>query len=54
MVGIGRGDDPMGELVPVEEGAVDVGRDHPGPVVVDGAGEAVSLVVTRRGWDVVV
>jgi hypothetical protein len=44
----------MGELVPAEEGAVDVGRDHPGPVVVEGAGEPVSLAATRREWDCVV
>ncbi len=44
----GMGEEPMVELVPVEEGAVELGRDQPGPVVVEGIGEPVSFVVTSR------
>lgn len=44
----GKGEEPMGELVPVEEGAVELGRDHHGPVVAEGMGEPVSFAVTSR------
>lgn len=30
-------------------GVAEEGRDHPGPGEEDGCGDAVSLVVTRRG-----
>jgi hypothetical protein len=48
---VGSGEVLFGELFAVEEdGATDVGLDHP---AVEGAGVAVSFVVTRREWDVV-
>ena len=51
MAEVGSGEVLFGELFAVEEGgATDVGLDHP---AVEGAGVAVSFVVTRREWDVV-
>lgn len=50
MAEIGSGEVLFGELFAVEDGATDVGRDHP---AVEGAAVAVSFVVTRREWDVV-
>ena len=38
---------PAGD-VEVVGGLVEDGRDHPGPVIVEGWGVAVSFVVTRR------
>jgi hypothetical protein len=34
------------------DGAVEDGRVHPGPVLVEADGNFVSLVVTRREWEV--
>jgi hypothetical protein len=50
--GGGCGGDALDEVDGVE-GVADDGRDQPGPVVVDNAGAAVSLVVTSREWELV-
>jgi hypothetical protein len=50
----GRGAGALGIEEDVEGtgGVAEDGRDQPEPVAEDGCGPAVSLVVTRREWDV--